>query len=239
MMATQQGFILTHFILIHGGAHAGWCWDKVVPLLKGHPQVASVNAIDLPGHGERIKDKPIESIVLNDYVDCIVQSVEQGDLDNVIIVGHSMAGISIPAAVAQMSERIARVVMLSTAQPAVGKSMNDLLAHPLSPVSRGVSADFDLMFCNDVDEETKHWMIGNLCQEPPGPMGEPVTVAQIPSNVAASYVLLERDEALPPDFQLEQAQTAGVTDIVRINAGHSVFASQPDTLATLLLEYVS
>ena len=35
------------FILIHGGAHGGWCWDRLVPELeaRGHEAIAP----DLPG----------------------------------------------------------------------------------------------------------------------------------------------------------------------------------------------
>jgi len=41
---------LSTFVLIHGGWHGAWCWDRVVPLLEqaGHEVVR----FDLPGHGE-------------------------------------------------------------------------------------------------------------------------------------------------------------------------------------------
>jgi len=50
-------------------------------------------------------------------------------------------------------------------------------------------------------------------------------------------VVLERDEALPPAFQREQARNAGVDEIVSFDAGHSAFASRPRDLAALLLRY--
>ena len=45
------------FLLIHGGFHGAWCWDRVVPELEqlGHKAVA----IDLPGHGERLGVEPL------------------------------------------------------------------------------------------------------------------------------------------------------------------------------------
>ena len=44
------------FILIHGGFHGAWCWDRVVPELErlGHQALA----LDLPGHGERAAERP-------------------------------------------------------------------------------------------------------------------------------------------------------------------------------------
>jgi pimeloyl-ACP methyl ester carboxylesterase len=38
------------FILVHGGWHGAWCWNKVLPLLK--EKGVNAIAIDLPGHGE-------------------------------------------------------------------------------------------------------------------------------------------------------------------------------------------
>jgi pimeloyl-ACP methyl ester carboxylesterase len=42
------------FVLIHGGFHGAWCWERVIPALRklGHQAVA----IDLPQHGERGND---------------------------------------------------------------------------------------------------------------------------------------------------------------------------------------
>lgn len=37
------------FILVHGGWHGAWCWNKVVPLLKAKGY--KVIAPDLPGQG--------------------------------------------------------------------------------------------------------------------------------------------------------------------------------------------
>jgi pimeloyl-ACP methyl ester carboxylesterase len=37
------------FVLVHGGFHDAWCWERTVPELArlGHDAVA----VDLPGHG--------------------------------------------------------------------------------------------------------------------------------------------------------------------------------------------
>jgi hypothetical protein len=51
-------------------------------------------------------------------------------------------------------------------------------------------------------------------------------------------VLCEKDEVLLPAYQLEQARRLGIDHILRIDSGHSPFASQPEVLAALLLEAV-
>ncbi|MBW2290452.1 MAG: alpha/beta hydrolase [Deltaproteobacteria bacterium] len=226
---------MTSFVLVHGGAHGAWCWDRLSPHLLSDPRVDAVVAVDLTGHGARRAVKPLAAITVADYVDDVVREIEARDLREVVLVGHSLAGITIPRASARAGDRIRRLIYLSTSNPAVGQSIEDLMKHPLSPVSQGV--DFQRMFCNDLDDEATAWLLAQLGPEPSGPMAEPVTPVVLPAELESTYILLERDEALPPALQLEQAHSAGVDEVVPFDAGHSAFVSRPRELADLLLRY--
>jgi pimeloyl-ACP methyl ester carboxylesterase len=227
---------MTSFALVHGGAHGAWCWERLLPLLERDPRVARAMAIDLPGHGTRLASKPQDEIRLADYVDAVADDIERAGLKDVVLVGHSLAGITIPHVAARLPQRMRRVVYLSTTNPALGHSvMDELQAHPLSPISRGI--DVSDAFCSDLDAATSAWLRSRLGPEPPGPMEEKVTRVAGPPEVPSSYVLLERDEVLPSAYQLEHAKRIGAGEIVRLAAGHSVFASQPEALAELLLRY--
>jgi len=226
---------MASFVLVHGGAHGAWCWERLIPFLRADSRVDSVLAVDLSGHGAHRDAKPRDEIRLSDYVDDVVGEIETRDLRDVVLVGHSLAGITLPAAAARVAVRLRRLIYLSTSNPPVGRSILDLMHHPLSPLSRGL--DLRAMFCNDLDEETAEWLIGHLGDEPPGPMAELVSCATSPPGVESTYVVLERDEAIPPAFQREQARNAGVDEIVSFDAGHSAFASRPRELADLLLSY--
>lgn len=136
---------------------------------------------------------------------------------------------------ARVADRIQRLIYLSTSNPIAGQSIDDLMKHPLSPLSRRV--DLRGMFCNDLDDETTTWLLSNLGPEPPGPMAEPVPAVALPAGLESTYILLERDEALPPAFQREQARNARVDEIVPFDARHSAFVSRPRELADLLLRY--
>ena len=85
------------FILVHGGFHAGWCWDRVVPLLgaAGH----SVLAPDLPGMGANAT--PHDSVTLASTADAVVDLV-RSRRQPVILVGHSMGG----AVIGEVAERV-------------------------------------------------------------------------------------------------------------------------------------
>ena len=64
-----------------------------------------------------------------------------------------------------------------------------------------------------------------------------MTATRPPDHVRSVYVVCERDEALPPALQREQIESAGITEVVSLDAGHSAFASRPAELAALLLAY--
>lgn len=225
------------FVLVHGGAHGAWCWEKLVPCLRASSRVEDVVAVDLTGHGARLDVKPQDAIARADYVEDVVRAIEERDLADVVLVGHSLAGITLPEVAARIPERLRRVVFLSTSNPPVGQSILDLLLDPRSPTSRRLNAR--TMFCNDLDEETAAWLLDRLGPEPSGPMREPAALASLPPGVPSTYILLERDEALPPAFQRDQARNVGADEVVSFDAGHSAFASRPRELAELLLGYVA
>jgi len=211
---------VTNFVLVHGAMHGAWCWSRVVPLLEADSRVGDVIAVDLPGRGATRDAKPLSEITLDDYVEHVVGEIEGRDLHDVVLVGHSLAGLTLPPVSHRVRSRMRRVVYLAASFPGEGRCVNELMDHPLSPVTRGVSVE--TMFCNDLDEETSQWLLSQLCEEPPRLMEEPVKISQAPPGLACTFVVLGRDETLPPDYQREQAQTA---------------AARPRELAELLLGY--
>jgi pimeloyl-ACP methyl ester carboxylesterase len=226
---------MTHFVLVHGASHGAWCWERVVPLLEADARVGEVIAVDLPGHGASRDVKPLADITLDDYVEHVAGLIEARDLVDVVIVGHSLAGLTLPRVAHRVEARLRRVVYMASSNPEKGRTVNDLMDHPLSPIRRGVS--METMFCNDLDSDTTHWLMSQLVDEPPRLMQTPVEVPRAPAGVPSTYILLEQDETLPPDYQREQARTAGVDEVVRFDSGHSAFAAKPRELAELLLAY--
>lgn len=226
---------MTNFVLIHGASHGAWCWERVVPLLLADPRVEQAIALDLPGRGASRPEKPVTDITLEDYVSHVVDRIEALDLQSVILVGHSLAGLTLPPASHRLEARLRRVVYLASANPEKGRSVMDLMEHPQSPIQRGIS--METMFCNDLDAESSQWLLSRLVDEPPRLMETPVVTPQAPSGIASTYILLERDEALPPEIQRDQARNAGAGEVVSFDSGHSAFASKPRELAELLLGY--
>ncbi|HHG89483.1 MAG TPA: alpha/beta fold hydrolase, partial [Devosia sp.] len=104
----KRGRNMSTFLLIHGGWHGGWCWDKVKPLLEaeGH----TVMAPDLPGHGD--DTTPISEVSMDLYARATVEFAAQA-LEPVIVVGHSMTGLSNSQAVEYAPEKFKAQVFMA------------------------------------------------------------------------------------------------------------------------------
>ena len=76
-------------VLVHGGGLGKDCWNPMLPFLDG-----DVLAIDLPGRGDRPAD--LSKVGIADFVDAVVDDLESRDLHDVVLIGHSLAGITIP-----------------------------------------------------------------------------------------------------------------------------------------------
>lgn len=97
------------FVLVHGAWHGAWCWASVMGQLQrdGHRALA----VDLPGHGANPMDPAKCSISL--YADSVVRFIEERDLKNVVLAGHSLGGLSISAVAERIPNRMKRVIWVS------------------------------------------------------------------------------------------------------------------------------
>ena len=111
------------FVLVHGATHGGWCWKRVVPLLRaaGHEAYAPT----LTGLGERAH-LAHPGIDLATHVQDVVGVFEYEDLDRVVLVGHSYAGAVIAGVADRLPGRIAHLVYLDGAVAGAGQAVLDL-----------------------------------------------------------------------------------------------------------------
>src|SRR3569832_311634 len=111
-----------NFVLVHGAWHGGWCWKRVSLLLRalGH----EVFTPTLTGLGER-QHLMSPEVGLDTHIKDVLGVLEYEDLREVILVGHSYAGMVIACAAEKAAERIAHLVYLDAFVPADGKSLAD------------------------------------------------------------------------------------------------------------------
>ena len=112
------------YVLVHGSCHGGWCWKKVTSLLQkdGH----NVYAPTLTGLGERSHLVTIDVGLYTHIID-IIKVLEYEDLNEVILVGHSYAGLVIGGVAEKTYHRIKHLVYLDAYIPRDSKSAFDLV----------------------------------------------------------------------------------------------------------------
>lgn len=114
-------------VLVHAAWHGGWCWKKVVPLLRarGH----EVYTPTLTGLGERAHlAHPL--VGLDTHVEDIVNLLECEDLKGVVLLGHSNGGTLVTGIADRVPERLAHVVYLDAFVPEDGQATIDLITFP-------------------------------------------------------------------------------------------------------------
>ncbi|MDT0544689.1 MULTISPECIES: alpha/beta hydrolase family protein [Streptomyces] len=145
---------MSTYLLVHGAWHSGQCWERVVPLLTsaGH----RVAAPTLTGYGDKAHLLSPE-VGLDTHVEDVVTLITEEDLTEVILVGHSYAGLVISSAANRIPDRIAHLVYLDAMVPEDGETAVDVLPVAQAQIDRALKSD-------------SGWRIPPLPELPP-PMG--------------------------------------------------------------------
>ncbi len=112
------------YVLVHGGWHGAWCWDRVAPLLReaGH----QVFTPTLTGMGE-LEGLLTPEIGLDTHIEDVVKLLEAQDLRGVILIGHSYSGMVITGVADCVPKRVAHLVYLDAFVPHDGQSVADVV----------------------------------------------------------------------------------------------------------------
>lgn len=156
-------------VLVHGGSHAGDCWEPTIAALARVAPHLRVLAVDLPGRGDEPGD--LTTLTIDQCADSVLAQIDRAGLDRVVLVGHSMAGITLPAVAERLgAARLARVVWIACAVPPEGGTVLDTIAGPLRFIARrrartgGISRPIPRvlarrMFCNGMSAEQTAWTL--------------------------------------------------------------------------------
>jgi pimeloyl-ACP methyl ester carboxylesterase len=232
------------YVLVHGGGHGGWCYQRVARLLRssGH----EVYTPTLSGLGER-SNLLSPDIDLELHVRDVVAVLHYEDLHDVILVGHSYGGMVITGAADRAADRIGRVVYLDAANPENGQSLVDVggpiieSTRPLGAVVDGVelvllpSPEAGL-FYGVTDPDDVAWMADRLtghpwkCFEQPLRLTNQSAFAALPQyHIVCTSTLATRDPEL-----MEKARADG--RLWEIDTGHDLMITEPAAVTEALLQ---
>jgi len=133
------------YVLVHGAWHGGWCWERLRDRLA--PGGARIYMPTLTGLGDRVGHSS-PSVGLETHIADVLQVFEEGGLTDVVLVGHSYAGMVVTAVADRLSSRIARLVYLDAVVPRNGQCLFDC-----------TGAEFRLRIDEQVRAQGEGWRI--------------------------------------------------------------------------------
>jgi len=241
---------MTMFVLVHGASHGSWCWDKVIPLLNAQGHEAF--AVDLPGNTYREFDIPPGQVTLKSYTDEVCEVLDELD-ESVVLVGHSLGGLTITQTAEYRPDKIKSLVYLTALLFEDGRAMMPVASREPDVVRAGLQRDAwtvskDLgsvtfhadavraRFFNDCTDDDFAWAQTMLVPQPSGPLMDPMqTTVENYGRVPKVYIECELDGALSIEFQREMQANIPCRQTFTLNTGHSPFLSAPEKLVAHLV----
>jgi pimeloyl-ACP methyl ester carboxylesterase len=213
-------------VLVHGAWHGAWCWEEVVSRLGG--EGLAVVAVDLPSvasGGDLYDDARALRRVLDDT---------PGDK---VVVGHSYGGIVVTEGAAG-AEGVRHLVYLTAFMLDEGESLADIVGRTPPdwqiPDAEGKALTVEnpqRVFYNTCPPEVADAAAARLRPHTIAAFVQPVrSVAW--REVPSTYVICDRDNAIPVPAQEQMAARAGTTH--RLESDHSPFLTNPDAVAQLI-----
>jgi pimeloyl-ACP methyl ester carboxylesterase len=176
------------------------------------------------------------------FAESVAQEILARDLRDVVLVGHSLAGITLPSVVALIADRIRHVVFIAAAVPPDGQRVVDTLDPHLQdfvvenaqlPPHIMETGMATALFCDGMDEGQVARTLSIMVPEGPRLVLEPVSLAGMDTDVPRSWIRLERDIVNPPDRQNEAIERLSA-DQYSLDAGHMAMITHPEELAAIL-----
>ncbi|CAK8560002.1 unnamed protein product [Lathyrus sativus] len=249
-----------HFVLIHGGSHGAWCWYKVATMLKsaGH----HVTTVELSASGiNPIQVQQIHSI--STYYEPLLTFMESlPPKETVILVGHSLGGVSTSVAMEKFPQKISVAVFVT----AYVLSQN--LTYPTilqEQARRNISLmDTQFFFFDGPNKPATARLIGPkfmasrmyqlspskdltlaLSLVRPVPIYKDVELLKKETAVTNDrngrvpkiFIISKSDDLVTEDFQKWMIETSGPFAEVNVieDSDHMVMFSKPNMLTSILL----
>ncbi|MEV6165066.1 alpha/beta hydrolase [Streptomyces sp. NPDC052052] len=227
---------MTEFVLVAGAWLGSWAWDEVVPELRaaGH----GTHPVTLSGLAEKRAIPAGQQTHVQDVVDV----VEGRDLHEVVLVGHSYAGIPVGQAAERIGDRLARVVFVDSEVPVDGESFasdwwagREALEAAIDK-NGGFWAPLTAADCEgqDLTGEQIARFTGGSTPHPGATLTEPAVLTRPLGDLPATYIkcLLDGDEPKPVVAELVAGNDSW--ELVEMSTGHWPMFSRPRELAQIL-----
>ena len=239
---------MANFLLVHGAWHGAWCWQRVLPGLMsaGH----RAHAVTLTGVGERAHLLH-PGIDLESHITDVMAAMDAEELNDVVLVVHSYAGMLGTAVADRRPERLRHLVYVDAVLPKPGESWssthasatrNARIAAALADPLHAFPAPDPSVFGLSADDHA--WVMRRQTPHPGGPYTQalafdPQRVASVPrtfincTTPPLGTIDVSRQRMVDPKFW-EGAWLPG-SHVVNMTTGHDPMISDPEGLLAHLL----
>jgi pimeloyl-ACP methyl ester carboxylesterase len=231
----------TTYVLVHGAWHGGWCWCRVVPLLRraGH----EVLTPSLTGLGDRAHLSRPE-INLDTHIQDILMLIDMEDLDDIVLVGHSYAGMVITGVADRTPSKIRRLVYLDAFLPKNGKAQIDYIpAYRVTPMKKegeetGMVNPLPLSLFGVTKPEDVAWVSRHIVKQPYQTMAQPIKLTNEAaiSRLLKTYVYCSSPATGSFDQFAAKLRNDPTWQFFEMKTGHDVMIIDPEGLARVLLQ---
>jgi pimeloyl-ACP methyl ester carboxylesterase len=231
----RKGEEMATFVLVHGAFQGGWVWHPVASLLRSEGHVVFTPTLTGSGEREHLLDPSID---LNTYIRDVTNLIYFEALNQVILVGHSYAGVVITGVANKLQTRISHLVYVDAMVPEDGKSVVDIAGPEFSQMlEKHVSGDLVRPWPPEVFgvhcEEDKRWFSLRLSAFPLRAFNTVFREHTPNQSVRRSYIHCTVHRNLFIKRIAAECRLKG-WDYKEIETGHSPMVSAPDQLAELL-----
>lgn len=237
---------LPALVLVHGGGLAADSWELTIDEIHRQAPELKVLAVDLPGR--RGKPGDLLAVTIADFVDSVVADIEDAGVDEMVLVGHSMAGLTVPGVATKLGSSRVRELILATAfVPPEGEALVDTITGLFARIARRRAEKRVIAvtpawmarfgFFNGMSRAQRRFMVGKLYPESPLILAEDVSRRGMPDDVPRTWILTQRDRALSLKFQRASIDAiGGVQTLIEMDTCHMLMVSEPQRLAEILVE---
>lgn len=242
---------MANFVLVHGAWHGGWCWRRVVQALAtaGH----RTYAVTLTGVGERAHLLS-PAITLETHITDVINAIQMEEMNQVVLVVHSYAGMIGTALADRLSQRLHHLVYVDAVVPKPGESWGSTHASATREIRMAAaqaSPDFSFpppdpsvygLLAGDYE-----WVKRRQTPHPGHTYDavlnfDPQRVAAVPRTfVSCTQPALATLDAIRPrladsKFWDGAWQGGGGARVLELKTGHDPMISAPADLTRILLE---
>lgn len=246
---------MTTYVLVGGAWLGGWCWQKVARRLRdeGH----DAYPVTLTGLGERAHLASPE-VDLDTHITDVVNLIEYEGLRDVVLLGHSYAGLVVAGAADRVPERVSELVYLDTAPLPNGTAIIETFPPevreriegqvekygegwkwPMPPSWEEVAGFGSL---EGVDDDQLELLRSRATPQPFGTYTRPLRLENpareaLPKlGIVCSFSMAQVNEMISGGHPLAQELSGPTWRFVELPTGHWPMFSRPENLADLLLD---